>query len=113
MDQMKRMPPTIITTGEFDHLRRDALAIIPKLETAGRLLDVLDVPATRHSYESEVEAAHSLFAEVETIKIWNHFVLDQVEAPRPAVSKNILSNKYKHEGIVDEDVKEDYDTFAS
>lgn len=74
-DEMKKLPPTIVTTGEFDFLRRDALAIIPKLQAAGRLLDVLDVPGTKHSFESEVESPSALLAEFETVKIWKRFVL--------------------------------------
>ena len=42
---------------------------------AGRLLDVLDMPATKHSYESDVQTPLALLAEFETIKIWNRFVL--------------------------------------
>ena len=52
LEDMKKLPPTIICTSEFDFLRRDALSIIPKLRDAGRLLDVLDMPVAGHNYES-------------------------------------------------------------
>lgn len=106
---MKKLPPTVICTGEFDFLRRDALTLIPKLQQAGRLLDVLDMPATRHSYESEVESAFSLLAEVETIRIWNRFVLDKEEKVRPAVSKNLYNNLPRKQGKLDEDVALEHD----
>lgn len=51
-DFLKKLPATIICTCEFDYLRRDALALIPLLKEAGRLLDVLDMPGGKHSYES-------------------------------------------------------------
>ena len=98
MDCLKKLPPTIVTTGEFDHLRRDALMIIPKLQQAGRLLDVLDNLDTKHSYESEPETAASLLAEFETVRIWNRVVLGQEPNVLPCQSKNLFANKYKYQG---------------
>lgn len=71
---IKRLPPTIICTTEFDYLRKDALALIPILRQAGRLLDVLDMPGGKHSYESQMDAPESLMAEHETLKVWKRFV---------------------------------------
>ena len=54
---LQKMPPTIVTTGEFDFMRKDALAIIEKLRKAGRLLDVLDMPGASHAQEQKVNDA--------------------------------------------------------
>ena len=109
VEQMKKLPPTVICTSEFDFLRRDALSIIPKLQQAGRLLDVLDMPCARHSYESEVESCYSLLAETETIRIWNKFVVGKQEKLRPAVSKNLYNNLPRKQGKLDEDVALEHD----
>lgn len=75
IQDLKQLPPTVVCTGEFDFLRRESQFLIPRLKQANRLVDVLDMPQTFHSYESEVESAPALKAEEETIKVWKKFVL--------------------------------------
>lgn len=106
---LQKMPPTIVTTGEFDFMRKDALAIIEKLRKAGRLLDVLDMPGASHAQEQKVNDASALLSEIETIRIWNKFVLGEEQKLRPAISKNLFTNKYKKQGFVDEDIRPEHE----
>lgn len=91
MECLKKLPPTIICTCEFDFLRSDAMALIPRLREAGRLLDVLDMPGGKHSYESYFDAPESLMAEFETLKIWKRWVCGEPECiAAPIQSKNVF-----------------------
>ena len=87
--------------------------IIPKLREAGRLLDVLDMAATKHSYESEPETASALVAEFETIALWNRVVHEHGFKVRPCQSKNLFTNKYKYQGRIDADQKAEYDELCA
>ena len=51
LEQMSKLPPTIIFTGEFDFLRRDAIAMIKRLEQAGTLLDYFSMAGGDHFYD--------------------------------------------------------------
>ena len=100
---LKKLPPIIITTGEYDIFRRSHIELIERLQKAGRLLDVLDVPQSVHGYENTVNTVNSMNSEIETIRIWNRFVLDQKPLITPAHSKELFLNKYKYQGKIDED----------
>ena len=105
---LKKLPPIIITTGEYDIFRRSHIELIERLQKACRLLDVLDVPQSVHGYENTVNTVNSMNSEIETIRIWNRFVLDQKPLITPAHSKDLFLNKYKYQGKIDEDQSEAY-----
>lgn len=48
---LKKLPPTVIMTGEFDMLRRDAIEMIARCEEAGVLLDYFSMPGANHIAE--------------------------------------------------------------
>ena len=72
IEDLKKLPPTIICTGEFDHMRRESMFLISRLKQTDKLLDVLDMPQVFHGYENDVNSDPAIQAETETIKVWNH-----------------------------------------
>lgn len=46
-----KLPPVIITTSEFDFIRRDAKCFSKRLLKAGKLLDLHDMAGGHHGYE--------------------------------------------------------------
>ena len=48
LESLKKLPPTIVITGEFDFLRRDALAMVERLKQAGVLLDYWSMAGSDH-----------------------------------------------------------------
>jgi len=51
IEDVKKLPPTALFTGEFDFCRRDALMFAEKLKAAGKFLGMQDMPGTTHGYE--------------------------------------------------------------
>lgn len=53
--QLRKLPPTIVYTSEFDFLRRDAIHFIDRLRAADRLLDYYSHPGEGHNYYGSME----------------------------------------------------------
>ena len=50
LSELKKCPPTVVFTSEFDNLRKDAMVLIQRLQTVGRCLDYQDMPGVQHAY---------------------------------------------------------------
>ena len=50
---LKELPPMVLTTSEFDFLRRDSLHLKRKLEQAGKLVAWCDMPGVVHGYQAD------------------------------------------------------------
>jgi len=48
-EQLRKLPPFVIFTSEFDFLRRDCLALAAKGKRIGKLLDMSDIPGAGHA----------------------------------------------------------------
>ena len=48
-EQLRKLPPFVIFTSEFDFLRRDCLALAAKGKRIGKLLDMSDIPEAGHA----------------------------------------------------------------
>jgi acetyl esterase/lipase len=51
-EELRKLPPTMVFTSEFDFLRRDALDLISRLKSVnGPYLDHEDMPGVTHGYQ--------------------------------------------------------------
>jgi acetyl esterase len=77
-EMLKKLPPTVVWTSEFDMIRRDAVAFINRMEEADApLLDYLSVAGGAHGYENfELGPLRTLFHD-SMIAAWKNYVLDQ------------------------------------
>lgn len=55
MEELRKLPPTVICTGEFDFMRRESTQLIARLRQTDKLLDVLDMPQVFNGYETHVD----------------------------------------------------------
>ena len=46
---LKKMPPTVMITGEFDIFLTETVRMATKLRVAGRLLELITFPGVKHS----------------------------------------------------------------
>ena len=49
---MKKYPPTVIWTSEFDFLRRDNEKFAGRLQKVGRLVDISIMPGVGHAFQT-------------------------------------------------------------
>lgn len=77
-EMLRKLPPTIIWTSEFDMIRRDAVAMVDRMTKAGApLLDWLSVPGGAHGYENfELGPLRTLFHK-SLVHAWKHYVLEK------------------------------------
>jgi len=51
LEDMKKIPPVVIYTSEYDFLRREALQLVEDLRKAGKYLDHHDLPGVEHGFQ--------------------------------------------------------------
>ena len=62
VEDMKKLPQTILSTSEFDWMRRDVHMIIPKMKEAGIYVDHTDYSGVQHGFQYSVdEPKHALW----------------------------------------------------
>ena len=76
LELCKQLPPTAVFTSEFDFLRGDALLFAEKLEKAGKLLGLQDMPGGSHGYEHHFQQPESHQFQEEYIKAFKKWVRD-------------------------------------
>ena len=75
LGSIRMFPQTIITTSEFDFLRRDALLFIDKLKKCRKLLEMSDMPGVIHGYECNLKTKEALWIEQEMQEAWKKYVV--------------------------------------
>lgn len=58
---LKKYPPTVIWTSEFDFLRRDNEQFAARLKKVGKLAEISIMPARTHAYMSLADGAKELY----------------------------------------------------
>lgn len=79
-EMLKKLPPTIVFTSEFDMIRRDAVKFISRMEEAGNpCIDWLSVAGGAHGYENfEKGPLRELFHKA-LVAAWKKYVTEQTE----------------------------------
>ena len=72
---LKKYPPTVIWTSEFDCLRRDNEEFAARLKKLGKLAEFSNMPAKTHAYMSFADGAKELFLfDIEERLAFEHLV---------------------------------------
>jgi len=72
--QIKKLPPTVVFTAEFDFYRADALEIAEKLQKVGKLLDFGDYGGCDHGFQFTSGAIEKYFFVNDFTKLINTYL---------------------------------------
>ena len=79
-DEMKNLPPAVLSTSEFDFMRRDVHMVIPEMKKAGIYLDHMDYSGVCHMFQVYPDDPQTIlwFADMKKaiaayLLCWKHF----------------------------------------
>jgi acetyl esterase/lipase len=105
---LKKFPPTIVVTAEFDRYLQANREFRERLRKNGKLLDSVEYPGSDHAFFYNLSYKYSSCFFADLMLMINSYAKGY-PAPKPLVSQNKFANKYKLTDTWCPDVKEVHD----